>query len=231
MSELFPARTIALEYISINDIWSESEFLRWYQTIYLSGYLKTDGIAAVTLYRNLKENLKEDQPRYLAIYRLDTVDPRAMAGSITQKLLSDGLKSLQLGVWDFLALRTSIREPLRTPSRLPDGMPEALLVVPTICTDPARENEFNDWYLYTHFHDILETPGLVQASRYRNLKVEPRADEAKYLALYEIDADDPAAVVRQIEQDDRAIRIPQGRMIDCIRLAWGSGAFKHVDLS
>ena len=230
MSELFPARTIALEYISINDALLESEFLRWYQAIHFSEWLKTDGIAAVTLYRNLKENLKEDQPRYLAVYRLDTDDPRAVVSTITQKLLSDGLKSLQLGIWDFLALRTSIREPLRPPSRLPDGMPEALLVVPTICADPAREKEFNDWYLYTHFHDILTTPGLIQAYRYRNLKAQPRTDEAKYLALYEIDADDPAAVVRQIEHDDRTIRIPQGRMIDCIRLVWGSGAFKHVDL-
>ena len=68
------------------------------------------------------------------------------------------------------------------------------------------------------------------AHRYRNLNPQPPADEAKYLALYEIDAEDPTAVVRQIEQDDRTIRIPQGRMIDCIRLAWGSGAFQHVTL-
>ncbi len=231
MSELFPARTIALEYISIDDALHESEFLRWYQTLHLSELLTTDGIAAVTLYRNLKENLKEGQPRYLAVYRLDADDPRAMIDTIAQKRLPDGLKSLHVGVWDFLALRTSIREPLRPAVSLPDGMPEALLAVSTLCTDPAREKEFSDWYLYTHFHDILKTPGLTQAHRYRNLNPQPRADEAEYLALYEIDTEDPAAVVRQIEHDDRTIRIPQGRMIDCIRLAWGSGAFKRMNLS
>jgi len=227
MSELFPARTIALQYLSIDDALHESEFLRWYQTTEL---LKTEGIAAFTLYRNLKENLKEVQPRYLAVYRLNAEDPRAVINTITQKRLPDGLKSLQVGIWDFLALRTSVREPLRPAVSLPDGMPAALLAVPTICTDPAREKEFNDWYLYKHFHDILKTPGLTQAHRYRNLNPQPLADEAKYLALYEIDAEDPTAVVRQIEHDDRTIRIPQGRMIDCIRLAWGSGAFKHVNL-
>jgi len=230
MSELFPARTIALEYISLDDALPESEFLRWHQAIHLSDLLKTDGIAAVTLYRNLKESLKEGQPRYLAIYRLDADDPLLMRQTITQKRLPDGVKSLHVGIWDLLAMRTSVREPLRPQAGLPDGMPAALLAVPTICTDPSREKEFNDWYLYTHFHDILETPGLTQAHRYRNLNPQPLANEATYLALYEIDAEDPAAVVRQIEQDDRTIRIPQGRMIDCIRLAWGSGAFQHVTL-
>jgi hypothetical protein len=229
MSELFPARTIALEYLSLDGV-SESEFLQWYRTIRLSELLKTDGIDAVTLYRNLKENLKDGQPRYLAIYRLDVDDPRAVINTITQKPLPAGAKSLHIGVWDFLALRTSVREPQRLKAGLQDGMPHALLAVPTICTDPSREKEFNNWYLYTHFHDILTTPGLTQAHRYRNLNPQPEADEATYLALYEIDAQDPAAVVRQIEQDDRTIRIPQGRMIDCIRLARGSGAFQHVTL-
>lgn len=230
MSELFPARTIALQYLSIDDAWPESEFLEWHQGIGLSEWLKTKRMTAVTLYRNLKENLKEGQPRYLAVYRLDAEDPLTLINTISQNNLPGGLKSLHVDVWDFLALRTSVREPLRPPTRLPDGMPAALLAVPTVCTDPAREKEFNDWYLYTHFHDILETPGLTQAHRYRNLNPQPAADEGTFLALYEIDAQDPAAVVRQIEHDDRTIRIPQGRMIDCIRLARGSGAFQHMNL-
>lgn len=231
MSELFPARTIVLEYLSVVDaaIMSDNELLRRHQTLRLPDLLKTGSIAAVTLYRNLKESIKEGQPHYLAIYRLDsTADMEATQNAIAHSFLADGLKRLHLGIWDFLALRTSVSQPLRSPVRMPDGMPEALLVVPTLCTDPSRLKELNDWYLYTHFSDILKTPGLAQAHRYRSLNSQPEADEASYLALYEIDADDPASVVRQIEKDDRQVRIPQGRMIDCIRLAWGSGAFRHV---
>jgi hypothetical protein len=230
MSELFPARTIVLEYLSVADstLMSDDEFLRWHETLRLPELIKTGSIAAATLYRNLKESLKEDQPRYLVIYRLDATDTETAQNEIVQSRLADGLKRLHMGIWDFLALRTSVGPPLRPPVRMPDGMPEALLVVPTLCADPSRQKEFNDWYLYTHFSDILKTPGLTQAHRYRSLNPHTEPDEAGYLALYEIDADDPAAVVRQIEQDDRQIRIPQGRMIDCIRLAWGSGAFRHI---
>jgi len=147
-----------------------------------------------------------------------------------QGRMIDCLKSYQIGVWDFIAMRNDIRPPQRPATRLPDGMPEALLVVPTICTDPAREKEFNDWYLNIHFHDLLETPGLVQAHRYRTLNPKPDEREARYMALYEIEADDPLTVVRQITGEDQTKRGPQGRMIDCMKLRYASGTYEHIDL-
>jgi hypothetical protein len=56
------------------------------------------------------------------------------------------------------------------------------------------------------------------------------AHESRYLAIYEIDADDPVAVVRQILRDDREIRIPQGRMIDCIQAPDGLNTYRHIDI-
>jgi len=237
MSELFPAKTIAIEYLSCTDESRVDEFNRWYGTIHIPDLLQTPGLAAITRYRNLKTTIQAGQPRYLTVYRLESDDPWSVMQTVAgdnrkraeQGRMMDCLKSYQVGVWDFLALRASVRPPLRPVTQLPDGMPQVLLVVPTICTDPAREKEFNTWYLYTHFHDILETPGLLLAHRYRSLNPKPDADEARYMALYEIDADDPAAVVRQIQSDDQTKRIPQGRMIDCIKLSYGSGAFRHME--
>ena len=40
----------------------------------------------------------------------------------------------------------------------------------------------------------------------------------------------PAAVVKQILDDDRNIRIPQGRMINCIRAGYGFATYQHIDL-
>ncbi len=236
MSELFPARTIAIEYVSCTDESREDEFNHWYPDVHIPDLLQTPGIASITRYRNLKSRMLAGQPRYLVLYRLDSDNPwqvieQVEADNIRRKRegrMIGCLQSHQTGIWDFLALRGSIQSPLRPATHLPDGMPQVLLVVPTICTDPAREKEFNDWYLYTHFHDITETPGLVLAHRYRSLKPRLDEDEARYLALYEIDADDPAAVVRQIQSDDQNKRIPQGRFIDCIKLAYGSGAFEHI---
>jgi len=34
------------------------------------------------------------------------------------------------------------------------------------CADPAREKEFSEWYDRTHLYDVMETPGIVRASRY-----------------------------------------------------------------
>lgn len=238
MSELFPIKTIAIEYLSCTDESRTYEFNHWYRTIHIPDLLQTPGIANVTRYRNMAETLKEGLPRYITIYRLDSNQP----WSVMQKVIQDNkkrteqgrmidcIKSYQIGVWDFIAMRTSVRPSQRPATRLPDGMPDALLVIPTTCTDPAREKEFNDWYLYIHFHDLLETPGLVQAQLYRSLNPNPDEREARYMALYEIDADDPPAVVRQILSADQAKRGPQGRMIDCIKLRYASGTYEHIDL-
>jgi hypothetical protein len=70
----------------------------------------------------------------------------------------------------------------------------------------------------------------VQAHRYRTLNPKPEEGEPQYLALYEIDSNDPAAVVRRLREDDRNVRRPQGRMIDCIRVTYGMGTYQHTDL-
>jgi hypothetical protein len=239
MSELFPTKTIAIEYLSCTDESRAYEFNRWYKEVHIPDLLKTPGIANVYRYRNMTEDLKEGQPRYISLYRLDSDDPWSLMQKVmkedNKKRAEQGrmincLKSYQVGVWDFIAMRTSVMPPQRPATRLPDGMPEALLVVPTNCTDPPREKEFNDWYLYTHFHDLLETPGLVQAHRYRSLNPKPDDREAKYMALYEIDSDDPLAVVGQITGEDQSKRRPQGRMIDCIKRRYASGTYQHIDL-
>ena len=57
------------------------------------------------------------------------------------------------------------------------------------CADPAREKEFNDWYNEVHVPDMLETPGMIRATRWEN--VHPRGNpRKKYIAMYEIETDD-----------------------------------------
>jgi hypothetical protein len=67
-------------------------------------------------------------------------------------------------------------------------MAKWLLVVYTDCADPSREAEFNEWYDKTHLPDVLETPGIVLASRFVNS--DPDAGPGKFLATYEIDSED-----------------------------------------
>ena len=239
MSELLPTRTVALEYVDCTDPTREYEFNRWYNKVHVPDLEMTRGIVSVYRYRNVATELREGQARYLTIYRINSDDPWGLMQELSlegnkkmaeQGRMIDYKKTHLMTVWEFLVFRRTVSPRQHPEPHLPDGMPEAIFVVPTSCTDPARQDEFYDWYLYTHFHDLLETPGLVQAHRYRTLDPHPEAVDARYLALYEIDSDDPAAVVRQILEDDRNIRIPQGRMINCIRAGYGFGTYRHIDI-
>ena len=61
-------------------------------------------------------------------------------------------------------------------------------MVENFCTDPSRENEFNNFYNNVHVPDVLSSPGYLAAKRY--IIKEPRNGRGTYLAIYEIETDD-----------------------------------------
>ena len=63
-----------------------------------------------------------------------------------------------------------------------------LLVAESNCSDPAREEEFNHWYNTVHVPDVLETPGILRGTRYRNDELPE--GHGKYLAVYEVETED-----------------------------------------
>lgn len=71
------------------------------------------------------------------------------------------------------------------------------LVVLANPTD-GREEEFNEWYSNTHLADVVAVPGFRSAQRFK-LK-EPMGFEHRqqYLAIYEMECDDPQAVVEAL---------------------------------
>jgi hypothetical protein len=68
-------------------------------------------------------------------------------------------------------------------------------------TNPVegKEREFNEWYDNQHVPDMLALPGCVSAHRYKLADVQRagRPQPFKYLALYEIETDDLAAVTAE----------------------------------
>ncbi len=91
-----------------------------------------------------------------------------------------------------------------------------LVIVESKCTDPACEDQFNQWYDEIHLSDVLETPGVVRATRYE--RVGPSEEQAKYLAAYEIEADDLGTVMAAIDETVKQ-KAAQGRMSPIIQLA------------
>ena len=71
-----------------------------------------------------------------------------------------------------------------------------------ILTEAAagREHEFETWYDDQHLADVARVPGVVSATRQRVQKIiSPNASPAWIsLAIYEIESDDPEAVLAEI---------------------------------
>jgi hypothetical protein len=65
---------------------------------------------------------------------------------------------------------------------------------------PGREDEFNAWYSGPHLDDMRRLPGVVSARRFERASVQVQDAPASfgYLALYEVETDDPQAFVKEL---------------------------------
>jgi hypothetical protein len=93
------------------------------------------------------------------------------------------------------------------------------------CNDPARENEYHDWYKNTHIPDVLETPGFVKATRYE-LTTLSDGDRGKYSLIYEIEADDLDAVMKK-HQANMQSKLQQGRITNLLERK-SRGIYKQI---
>lgn len=97
-------------------------------------------------------------------------------------------------------------------------MPKGILVVQSGPSDPAREEEYNQWYGGTHVPEVLAVPGIVGARRYRvhgggDAGADPSSHP--YVAIYEIEADDLTAPVAELGARSTTGEI---RLSDVLRL-------------
>jgi hypothetical protein len=74
-------------------------------------------------------------------------------------------------------------------------------VVRTQPVSADRDDELNEWYDGTHIPELLAVPGFVSARRFRRVG-EDGAPE--YLAVYEIEADDVSAPLRELRRRSAA---------------------------
>lgn len=94
-------------------------------------------------------------------------------------------------------------------------MTKWIVLVEANCAEPAREEEFHEWYNQVHLPDMLETPGIVRAVRYEN--IEPAEGQGKYMAAYEVEADDLQAVFAASEQNTQK-KTAEGRMSELLQV-------------
>ena len=83
------------------------------------------------------------------------------------------------------------------------------MVVFTSAAD-GRDEDFNDWYQNTHLKQLVGIKSIVSAQRFRfNSNIVPGSeDPPRYLAIYEIETDDIATVLRDMNELAASGRMP-----------------------
>ena len=76
-------------------------------------------------------------------------------------------------------------------------MGQYLLVIPS-AAHAGQEDEYNRWYDEVHLADVLAVPGFVSGRRFDAMPNSPAPPPAAALAVYEIEADDPAAAIAEL---------------------------------
>jgi len=81
----------------------------------------------------------------------------------------------------------------------------------------GREAELNEWYDGQHVPDLLTVPGVVSGQRFRVRNPMVPADPiCRYMAVFEIDAEDPMPVMAEIRRRSESGEFP---LIDAFELA------------
>jgi hypothetical protein len=70
-------------------------------------------------------------------------------------------------------------------------MPKAVLYVESRPVSPEREDEYSRWYDEVHLGEVVALGGVTGARRYK-------APDGTYVAMYDIEAEDPKAVVKAL---------------------------------
>jgi hypothetical protein len=91
-------------------------------------------------------------------------------------------------------------------------MAKYLLFAFSDCVDASREKEFNEWYDNMHVPDMLETPGMIRATRWAS--ASPNENQRrKYLALYELETDNVDEFDKKVQEIGMAT-VRRGRFSD-----------------
>jgi hypothetical protein len=76
-------------------------------------------------------------------------------------------------------------------------MPKCKLIALTTPL-PGKEDEYHDWYQNTHLPELVNLFNMEGAQRFELVAKLMGADANPYLAIYDIDTDDPAALLGQM---------------------------------
>ncbi len=72
------------------------------------------------------------------------------------------------------------------------------ILIVTSAALAGRADEYNQWYDNHHLADICSLPGVVSGRRFDAVPSSPNPTPAPYMAIFEIEADDPSTVFAEM---------------------------------
>lgn len=92
-------------------------------------------------------------------------------------------------------------------------MPQCRLIALTTPL-PGREEEFHDWYNNVHLPELVNTFNMDGAQRFELVAKLMGEDANQFLAIYEFEADDPAAMLAKMGEAAQSGQLTPGEAQD-----------------
>jgi hypothetical protein len=74
---------------------------------------------------------------------------------------------------------------------------------------PGKEDAYHEWYQKVHLPQLTSFDGIDSAQRYKLVAKMMGADDNQYLAVYDIETDDPAKLLGAIGEASAAGKLTQ----------------------
>ena len=100
-----------------------------------------------------------------------------------------------------------------------------VFIVGTVCTEPSREQEFNEWYNKVHIPELCRSPGIKGAQRYQIL--DPEEGYPQYIAIYEVDGEEGMKSFNEHIRKQQRGEVPALTKGPPFQVVWRK-AFKHI---
>ncbi len=85
----------------------------------------------------------------------------------------------------------------------------------------GREAEYNDWYNNQHLADVVAVPGFSAGQRFKLVQLCEGEFKQRYLAIYEIEADDYAGAVQEMQSRAGTPAMVVSEALDSGNVAFG----------
>lgn len=84
---------------------------------------------------------------------------------------------------------------------------------------PGQDAAFNDWYNNVHLADVIALTGFIAGARFSALPMAPGAPSRdKYLAVYELETDDPHATLARLNEAAVSMEISPALDMSSVRM-------------